>query len=52
MEHVRHTVKQLAVGVSVPGRKLETLAVSSQLKTVATTLVSIQVMLFANAEIS
>ncbi len=52
MEHVPHTVNQLDGDVSMPGRKMETLAVSSQLKTVATTLVSIQVMLFVNVEIS
>ena len=52
MEHARPTVRQLAEGVSVPGRKMETLAVSSQLRTAATTLGPIQVMLFVNVAIS
>ena len=52
MEHVQPTVMLLGENVSVPGKNLETLALPSQLKNAATHLVSIQVMLFVNVEIS
>ena len=51
MEHAQPTVMLLGEHVLVPGRNLETLALSSQLKIAATTLEAIQVMPFANVEI-
>ena len=52
MEHVQPTVMLLGENVLVPGRNLEILAMSSQLKIAATTLDSIQVMPFVNVEIN
>ena len=52
MERVQPTVMLLGEHVLVPGRKNGTHAKSSQLKIAATTLEPIQVMPFANVEIT